>query len=209
MNLDVQGLPGQVLSMADLPDEDLIIVLDSAGARRLGAEYQMSDISEKSEKPREYRVEMTDKTTGQIELFDMESGHSIATRFSAGVTAFTVEDLEVLVSGFADQGDYFDIGLNQSISGDARNIEAMINLSVRNSERSSFQDDFRSIALGVGSQLESGVWSSDPQLRCAMQLLLVKSSGVNLDEEANFASKAAAQILQAAREMFDTLVNIM
>ena len=77
----------------------------------------MSDISEKSEKPREYRVEMTDKTTGQLELFDMKSGHSIATRFSAGVTAFTVEDLEVLVSGFADQGDYFDIGLNQSISG--------------------------------------------------------------------------------------------
>ena len=35
--------------MNDLPEEDLIIVLDSAGARRLGAEYQMSDISEKSD----------------------------------------------------------------------------------------------------------------------------------------------------------------
>ena len=217
VNLDVQGLPGQVLSMTDLPEEDLIIVLDSAGARRLGAEYQMSDISEKSDKPREYRVEMTDKTTGQIELFDMESGHSIATRFSAGVTAFTVEDLEVLVSGFADQGDYFDIGLNQSISGDARNLEAMINLSVRNSERSSFQDDFRSIALGVGSQLESGrmVERSANAMRDAALASEDELSGVNLDEEASRlleqqqAYKAAAQILQAAREMFDTLVNIM
>ena len=40
-------------------------------------------------------------------------------------------------------------------------------------------------------------------------------SGVNLDEEAGKlleqqqAYKAAAQILQSAREMFDTLVNIM
>ena len=147
----------------------------------------------------------------------MESGHSIATRFSAGVTAFTVEDLEVLVSGFADQGDYFDIGLNQSISGDARNLEAMINLSVRNSERSSFQDDFRSIALGVGSQLESGrmVERSANAMRDAALASEDELSGVNLDEEASRlleqqqAYKAAAQILQAAREMFDTLVNIM
>ena len=41
------------------------------------------------------------------------------------------------------------------------------------------------------------------------------SSRANLDEEASRlleqqqAYKAAAQILQAAREMFDTLVNIM
>ena len=93
----------------------------------------------------------------------------------------------------------------------------MIELSQRTSDRPSFQDDFRSIALAVGSQLVSGKMAeqSASAMRDAAVAAQDELTGVNLDEEASKlleqqqAYKAAAQILQTARDMFDTLVAIM
>ena len=78
-------------------------------------------------------------------------------------------------------------------------------------------DDFRSIALAVGSQLVSGrlAEQSASAMREAAVAAQDELAGVNLDEEASKlleqqqAYKAAAQILQTARDMFDTLVAIM
>ena len=96
-------------------------------------------------------------------------------------------------------------------------LEALISLNRTTPERNSFQDDFRSIALSVGSQLVSGrlVEVSATSMRDAARAAEDELSGVNLDEEASRlmeqqqAYKAAAQILQTARQMFDTLVGIM
>ena len=123
----------------------------------------------------------------------------------------------MVLSGFSDQGDYFDVALNQSKSGDGRNADAIVDLNRSTPERSSFQDDFRAIALVIGSQLVSGrmVEASATSMRDAAIATEDEMSGVNLDEEASRlmeqqqAYKAAAQILQAARQMFDTLVGIM
>ena len=123
----------------------------------------------------------------------------------------------MVLSGFSDQGDYFDVALNQSKSGDGRNADAIVDLNRSTPERSSFQDDFRAIALAIGSQLVSGrmVEASATSMRDAAIATEDEMSGVNLDEEASRlmeqqqAYKAAAQILQAARQMFDTLVGIM
>ena len=217
IDLDVSGLPGQILSMKNLPPEDLIIVLDKEGARRLAAQYKPSDASAYEFEQRNYHIKMVDQSLGQIEIVDSETGHSIATRYTSGVTQFDLDGFRMTLSGFADQGDFFDIGLNQSKSGDARNAEAIIALNKSTPERSSFQDDFRSIALAVGAQLVSGrmVEVSATSMRDAARATEDELSGVNLDEEASRlmeqqqAYKAAAQILQAARQMFDTLVGIM
>ena len=93
----------------------------------------------------------------------------------------------------------------------------MLDLATRTPDRPSFQDDFRAIALAVGSQLESArlIEKSATSLRDAAVATEDELAGVNLDEEAGKlleqqqAYKAAAQILQSAREMFDALVNIM
>ena len=81
---------------------------------------------------------------------------------------------------------YFDIALNRSNAGDARNMVAMVALSRTTAERSSFQDDFRQIALMVGSQLESGrlLSTSATAIRDAAIATEDELSGVNLDEEA-------------------------
>ena len=210
------GLPGQILYMDELPPEDLIVVIDGEGARRLAARYEIN-ASQELNKEQNYRLEMTDQSSGKIEVFDKASGHSIATRFTSGVTELDLDGYRMTLSGFADQDDFFDIGLNQSKSGDARNAEALISLNRTTPERNSFQDDFRSIALSVGSQLVSGrlVEVSATSMRDAARAAEDELSGVNLDEEASRlmeqqqAYKAAAQILQTARQMFDTLVGIM
>jgi flagellar hook-associated protein 1 FlgK len=203
--------------MNELPPEDLIVVLDKEGARRLGAQYELMDAVEEHGTERNYRLEMTDQTTGKIEVIDKANGHSIATRYTSGITELDIDGFRLRLSGFADQNDFFEIGLNQSKSGDARNAEALVELNRSSSERNSFQEDFRSIALAVGSQLVSGrlVEVSATSMRDAARATEDELSGVNLDQEASQlmeqqqAYKAAAQILQAARQMFDTLVGIM
>ncbi len=217
IELDAINLPGQILSMKELPPEDLIIFLENEGARRLGAKYELGDVMDQQNEERNYRVEMTDQNLGKIEIIDTDSGHSIATRFTSGVSEFDLGKFRLNLSGFADQGDYFEIGLNQSKAGDSRNAEAIVSLNRNTPERSSFQEEFRSIALAVGSQLVSGrmIEVSATSMRDAARVTEDELSGVNLDEEASRlmeqqqAYKAAAQILQTARQMFDTLVSIM
>ena len=148
----MSGLSGQILSIDKLPPEDLIVVLDKEGSRRLALQYENVETLNVDEPEENYQVRMTDSATGKIELFDKDTGDSIATRFSNGVTDFELDKYRIQLSGFADQDDIFDISLNQSNPGDARNMDALIELSRRSDGRGSFQDDFRSIALGVGSQ---------------------------------------------------------
>ncbi|MBT6531979.1 MAG: hypothetical protein HOM03_03265, partial [Marinovum sp.] len=219
VSLEIDDLPGQVLSMSGLPDEDFIILLEDSGAKRLASSYDMpsEEVNLARDELKEFRVKVVDANLGKIELFDHLTGDSIATRYSSGVTEFEVDNFRFELTGFGDDGDYFDVSLNRSSAGDGRNMEAMIDLATRTPSRPSFQDDFRAIALAVGSQLESArlIEKSATSLRDAAVATEDELSGVNLDEEAGKlleqqqAYKAAAQILNSAREMFDTLVNIM
>ena len=216
VSLSVDNLTGQVLSMTGLPSEDLIVLLDSNGAKRLTSSFEMN--SEEDEKvQRDYRVKVVDAAAGRVELFDVETGASVATRFTNGVVEFEANDYRFELAGFGNTGDYFDIALNRSNAGDARNMVAMVALSRTTAERSSFQDDFRNIALMVGSQLESGrlLSASATAIRDAAIATEDELSGVNLDEEAGKlmeqqqAYKAAAQIFQTARDLFDAIIRIM
>ena len=216
VSMSVENLSGQVLSINGLPSEDFIVLLDSNGAKRLASNFEFNtEVDEKAQK--DYRVKVVDAAAGRVELFDVETGTSMATRFTNGVVEFEASDYRFELAGFGNTDDYFDISLNRSNAGDARNMVAMVALSETSPERSSFQDDFRQIALTVGSQLESGrlLNISATAIRDAALATEDELSGVNLDEEAGKlmeqqqAYKAAAQILQTARDLFDTIIGIM
>ena len=219
VSLEIDDLPGQVLSMSGLPNEDFIVLLEDNGAKRLASSFEMSTKNESNsrEELKEFRVKVMDSNLGKIELFDHLTGDSIATRYSSGVAEFEIDDFRFELAGFGDDEDFFDISINRPSAGDGRNMEAMLELSKRSPSRTSFQDDFRAIALSVGAQLEAArlIETSATSLRDAAIATEDELSGVNLDEEAGKlleqqqAYKAAAQILQSAREMFDALVNIM
>ena len=216
VTLEVENLPGQVLSMSGLPNEDFIVLLDSEGAKRLASSFEMST-EEDAKAQKDYRVKVVDADAGRVELIDVETGTSMATRFTNGVVEFEADNYRFELAGFGSTDDHFDIALNRSNAGDARNMVAMIALSRSTAERSSFQDDFRQIALAVGSQLESGrlLNISATAIRDAAIATEDELAGVNLDEEAGKlmeqqqAYKAAAQILQTARDLFDTIIGIM
>ena len=216
VTLDVANLPGQVLSMSGLPNEDFIVLLESEGAKRLASSFEMST-EEDAKAQKDYRVKVVDADAGRVELIDVETGTSMATRFTNGVVEFEADNYRFELAGFGSTDDHFDIALNRSNAGDARNMIAMIALSRSTAERSSFQDDFRQIALAVGSQLESGrlLNISASAIRDAAIATEDELAGVNLDEEAGKlmeqqqAYKAAAQILQTARDLFDTIISIM
>ena len=216
VTLDVANLPGQVLSMSGLPNEDFIVLLESEGAKRLASSFEMST-EEDAKAQKDYRVKVVDADAGRVELIDVETGTSMATRFTNGVVEFEADNYRFELAGFGSTNDHFDIALNRSNAGDARNMIAMIALSRSTAERSSFQDDFRQIALAVGSQLESGrlLNISATAIRDAAIATEDELAGVNLDEEAGKlmeqqqAYKAAAQILQTARDLFDTIISIM
>jgi flagellar hook-associated protein 1 FlgK len=206
------------MQLTGLPTEELIVVVAGGGSRRISSKYTIdSDIAvDPLKKEQQYQVRMLDANSGRVELFDKATGHSIATRISNGNAQFDADGLRFNLNGFAATGDSFDVLTGQKAAGDARNMDEIMTLATSTVNRSSFQDDFRSIAASVGSTLESSRLSklSAEAVRDAAVAAEDEVSGVNMDEEAaklitqQQAYQAAARILQTAKEMFDTLMQI-
>ena len=206
------------MQLTGLPTEELIVVVAGGGSRRISAKYTIdSDIAvDPLKKEQQYQVRMLDANSGRVELFDKATGHSIATRISNGNAQFDADGLRFNLNGYAATGDSFDVLTGQKAAGDARNMDEIMTLATSTVNRSSFQDDFRSIAASVGSTLESSRLSklSAEAVRDAAVAAEDEVSGVNMDEEAaklitqQQAYQAAARILQTAKEMFDTLMQI-
>ena len=208
---------GSYLRLTDLPDEELIVVMSDAGAKRIAAQYEIgAPLGAANRKPENFRIEMMDDGTGRVELFDVETGVSIATRTSNGLARFNVSGQDVELSGFAETGDTFTLVTGRRSPGDARNLDEMLSLGQQRTGVTSYQDEFRAIAAGVGATLEAArlTRTSNEAVYEAAVASESELSGVNLDEEAakliaqQQAYQAAARILQTAREMFDTLIRI-
>jgi flagellar hook-associated protein 1 len=208
---------GSYLRLSDLPDDELIVVMSDTGAKRIAAQFEIgSPTSAADREPENFRVEMMDDGTGRVELFDVETGASIATRTSNGLARFNVSGQDVELSGFAETGDTFTLVTGRRSPGDARNLDEMLNLGQQRTGFTSYQDEFRSIAAGIGATLEAArlTRTSNEAVYEAAVASESELSGVNLDEEAakliaqQQAYQAAARILQTAREMFDTLIRI-
>ncbi|MFD1510731.1 flagellar hook-associated protein FlgK [Lacimonas salitolerans] len=208
---------GSYLRLSDLPDEELIVVMSDTGAKRIAAQFEIGSPSGAGDrKPENFRVEMMDDGTSRVELFDVETGASIATRTSNGLARFNVSGQDVELSGFAETGDTFTLVTGRRSPGDARNLDEMLNLGQQRTGFKSYQDEFRAIAAGIGATLEAArlTRTSNEAVYEAAVASESELSGVNLDEEAakliaqQQAYQAAARILQTAREMFDTLIRI-
>jgi flagellar hook-associated protein 1 FlgK len=211
------SVAGSYLHLTDIPDEELIVFLGDEGAKRVSAAYDIgAPIADGDREPESFRVEMMDEATGRTELFDVATGASIATRFSNGYARFNVSGQSVALSGFAETGDNFELVTGQRSPGDARNMDELLSFGQQKSGSRSFQDNFRSIAAGIGATLNASrlTLSSNEAVRDAAVASESELSGVNLDEEAaklmsqQQAYQAAARILQTALEMFETLIRI-
>ena len=167
-----------------------------------------------------FTVQITDADSGEIEIIDTATQHSIATRYldQDGIAQF--RDFQLRVAGTGQSSDKFHFAEGVSQPGDARNIDAIISLQNGTSNdrtRTSFSEMFSTIVSKVGTSVQANEISAEAA--DARQQAAIEAeagfSGVNLDSEATAlieyqqAYQASARILTTAREMFQTLIDTM
>ena len=113
--------------------------------------------------------------------------------------------------------DIFNFSANSGGVGDNRNISAVIELQREKNGKGGFQQIFSNLVSKVGSQVKSGKLNVEAAeaMREASEEAEAQFSGVNLDSQAaaliefQQAYQASARILQTARELFQTLIEVV
>ena len=123
-------------------------------------------------------------------------------------------------SGRVEDGDSFTLSQNSAGQNDGRNIDELISLQSgdpRDPKKLSFQDIFGVMIAGVGSSVNSSKIAADIQEENMMAAKEAEAefAGVNLDTEAaaliefQQAYQASARILSTARELFQSLMEVV
>ena len=211
----------QKISLTDLPLEDLLVLTTGTGPRLLGAQYDITPVESLiSSQNDSFTVQITDADSGQVEIIDTETQHSIATRYIDQDGFATFRGFQLRVTGKGQTSDKFHFAEGVSQPGDARNINAIIDLqngATNDPTRTSFSEMFSTIVSKVGTSVQANEISAEAAN--ARQQVAIEAeagfSGVNLDAEASAlmeyqqAYQASARILTTAREMFQTLIDTM
>ena len=213
----VKSLIGNNLTLKNLPPEDLIILMTGGGAKKIAAEYgEITPPVDTSE----INLIIDSSNNKKVELFDSDTGHSIATRLIPDDGIITAVNKTLKFTGEASVKDSFSISNNKDGVGDNRNILQMIELQesdVNGPNSGSFQDIFNANVAEIGSTVRSGKLSvQDAEAsRDEAKALEDERAGVSLDEEAasliqfQQAFSANARIIQTARELFDSLMMVV
>ena len=209
-------LVSERLSLHGLPDEELIVLVTGTGNNKIGASFGPPPALAPENAPSSLVLEAVAGAAGRYELIDEATGQSLATRTLAADRPVQMHGLEISIGGQAQTGDLFDISLNQRADLDGRNLEAMAQLAVSVEGRRGLPDGFRDIISSVGGSLEATTFAntSAQARKDAADQAVDAVSGVNLDEEAanlvqqQQAFQAAARVLQMARDLFETLLQI-
>jgi len=167
-----------------------------------------------------YEIRAVGDTGNMVEIWDADTGHSIATRVVNAEHQTNYSGFELNFSGRTQASDKFTLQQDAVGSTDGRNLEliiAMQNGGGNRSGKSGFQEMFGAIIAGVGSTVRSGKASVEVQEENLMSAKEAEAefSGVNLDTEAaallefQQAYQASARILSTARELFQSLMEVV
>ena len=75
----IQNSVSETISINNLPNEDLILIVNGGGARKISADFDIQDNISNLIEP-EYDIKVDKNNTNKVEIFEKSSGHSIATR---------------------------------------------------------------------------------------------------------------------------------
>ncbi len=209
------SLANQTVTMSNLPTEDFIVVMTGSGARSVSAVYDKPVISNVQD---ELLVEVMNDSGTLLEVFDKNTGHSIATRVIDDNGKTEALGIGITLNGKGEKGDKFIIAENTDGTGDSRNLDKILDLQnsdINGQFSEGFQKIFSTLVSGVGASVQSGNLSLEALSanRDAAMEAEASFSGVNLDTEAaallefQQAYQASARILQTARELFRTLID--
>lgn len=146
------------------------------------------------------------------------SGNPITSgAYNATGTTITFNGIQTTISGAASSGDQFTLSNNSSGVSDNRNALLLAGLSTQPlmaAGTATYGDLYSELVADVSSQTNQAEISSRAQQNLFQRSLEARAekSGVNLDEEAanmlqfQQAYQAAARVISAADEMFQTLM---
>ncbi len=218
----IQNSVAEKISLTNLPPEDLITIVMGGGARKISAEYDQFSESENlnNQLDPELTIKVDATNKNKVEIFDKISGHSIASRILDVNRVFEVNNTKFQFSEDTIVNNSFDFSSNKDGFGDNRNIINILNLQGSDksgSNKGNFQEIFNTTVAKVGSNVQASKLSLDSASSTldAAEASQSEFAGVNLDEEAAHllefqqAYQASARILQTAREMFQSLIDVV
>lgn len=216
IQVSASSLAGQRLTLGNLPDEDLVVVMRDPGAKTLASNITLD---EEAFPTRPLGVRVIDASEGQIEVYDLKNGDSIATRWLDSNRSTVVSGFSITLNGFAEDGDTFTITPNSSGTGDARNIELIADLRDRDPKTGmgGFGELYNDLVVKIGGQvsatndrIDTARIQNESALRAESE-----ANGIDLDQEAanllkqQQAYQANAQVMSVAKSLFDTLIGSM
>ena len=211
------SLAKQRYRLSNMPGEDLIMFVGSDGARRVSLQYDMLP-NAVPEVQREINIRVTDASEGTVEMFDVATGTSLATRTLDEEQRVSALEFEIAFTGVLQDDDAFLIADNAAGIGDNRNIDRLLQLQTKDifgTGSGGFQKVFSSTVAKLGAIVQSGGIAAEAAEALRDVSLEAESAytGVNLDTEAanlieqQQAYQASARVLATARELFDTLIK--
>ena len=218
----IENSVAEKIRLTNLPPEDLITIVMGGGARKISAEYdkfsESENLNNQFEPELTIKVDATNKN--KVEIFDKTSGHSIASRILDVNRVFDVNNTKFQFSEDTIVNNSFDFSSNKDGFGDNRNIINILNLQGSDksgSNKGNFQEIFNTTVAKVGSNVQASKLSLDSASSTldAAEASQSEFAGVNLDEEAAHllefqqAYQASARILQTAKEMFQSLIDVV
>ncbi len=210
----MSSLSSETFKLTNLPPEELIVVVNGGGARKIAASFDSNPPALEEITP-ELTIKVTNDTGNVIDILDKETGHSIATRQLDSAGSASALGFLFKIDGKAVSGDVFNFSANSGGVGDNRNISSVLELQREKNGKGGFQQIFSNIVSKVGSQVKSGKLNVEAAeaMREASEEAEAQFSGVNLDSQAaaliefQQAYQASSRILQTARELFQTLID--
>ncbi len=218
----IENSVAEKISLTNLPPEDLITIVMGGGARKISTEYDQFSESDylNSELDPELTIKVDALNKNKVEIFDKKTGHSIASRILDVNRVFEINNTKLQFSDDTIVNNSFDFSSNKDGFGDNRNIINI--LSLQGSDKSggnkgNFQEIFNITVAKVGSNVQANKLSLDSasSILDAAEASQSEFAGVNLDEEAaqllefQQAYQASARILQTAKEMFQSLIDVV
>ena len=215
----IQNSVAETISLENLPNEDFIMILGGSGARKISSDFDFQENIGDLIEP-ELTIKVDAVNSNKVEIFEKASGHSIATRILDQNRVFEFNGNKFQFSEQPLVENSFTLVDNKSGTGDSRNIINMINLQLEDEiqkDKGNFQEIFSTTLAKVGSNVQANKLSL-AAAKSNMEAAEGSESefaGVNLDEEAanllkyQQAYQASARILQTAKELFQTLIEVV
>ena len=213
----IDSIAGSNLEISQLPPEDLIILMTGSGARKISANYGEVNPSTSLD---EYTLIVDSSNSSKVQVYETGTLHSIATRIIPESGKINVVGKTLEFVGDNKVNDTFFIANNSQGTGDNRNILKMIDLQesdINGINSGSFQDIFNATVAEIGSTVRSAEMTqiTAESSKDEAEALEDERSGVSMDAEAaalmqfQQAYQANARILQTARELFTSLMNVI